>query len=338
MLKFKFLNKNKYLPADIAEYEKMKNPKPILFVKNLTKKYFGRKKPAISNLNFAIYPGTFHAFIGANGAGKTTTIKSIIGAYCNWSGTILINGIKNSHEDAKKHLGYIPESTRFPINLSAYQYIKWMLRLSGFSPKEAAELTTKSLNDCNMWNLKDKDPNGFSSGQKKKILLAQALAHNPDIIIMDEPVANLDPQARADFFHQINELKKQGKAIFVSSHVLAELDMYFDSLTILDGGKIVFSGTKEQLNKQFTTNEYVVSTNNNAKVLAFLKTKKIKYRLLPEETIAFDSSKQQNILAVQQFLMKNKLIIYNFSISKLLLSDVYDKLIINGSIDTMPKK
>ena len=243
----KALNKyiqKKFKKEDINAYNELKN-KPILFVKNLTKIYSGKKVPAINNLTFNVYPGQFHAFIGANGAGKTTTIKSLIGAYFKWSGTILIDGIRNDKEEAKLKIGYIPENARFPEQMSSKEYLLWMIMLSGIEHKKAQKIVSKKLKELNMWNLRNRSPNTFSYGQKKKILLAQALIHDPEIIIMDEPVANLDPKARLEFFETLIDLKKQGKAIFISSHVLAELNQYFDSATILDGGKIVYSGTKE---------------------------------------------------------------------------------------------
>jgi ABC-2 type transport system ATP-binding protein len=118
-----FFITHKYDERDIVSYQTLK-PAPILYVKNLTKKYFGKKKPAINNISFNVFPGEFHAFIGANGAGKTTTIKCLIGAYANWNGTVLINGHKNNKEIAKKKLGYIPESARFPEKLSAIKYLQ----------------------------------------------------------------------------------------------------------------------------------------------------------------------------------------------------------------------
>ncbi|GHU49345.1 hypothetical protein FACS189459_0620 [Bacilli bacterium] len=113
----------KYFTNDINEYNNL-DKKPILFVRNLTKRYPLKKAPAINNLNFNVYPGEFHAFIGGNGAGKTTTIKSLIGAYSNFNGTILIDGHKNNTKEAKKAIGYIPETARFPDNFSAFEYIK----------------------------------------------------------------------------------------------------------------------------------------------------------------------------------------------------------------------
>ena len=113
----------KYFLSDIKKYEQL-SEKPILYVRNLTKYYKSKKTPTISALNFNVYPGEFHAFIGANGAGKTTTIKCLITSYYNWSGTILINGKKNETEAAKKNIGYIPEKASFPECFSTFSYLK----------------------------------------------------------------------------------------------------------------------------------------------------------------------------------------------------------------------
>jgi ABC-2 type transport system ATP-binding protein len=96
---------------------------PILYVDGLTKYYGKNKTPTISNVNFIIKPGEFHAFIGANGAGKTTTIKSIITAYSNWNGTIMINGLKNTDINSKKYIAYFPERAEFPESISTYNYL-----------------------------------------------------------------------------------------------------------------------------------------------------------------------------------------------------------------------
>jgi ABC-type glutathione transport system ATPase component len=114
----------KYDVNSIQEYANIKTQKPILYVRNLSKKYFGKKQAAVNNISFDVYPGEFHAFIGANGAGKTTTIKCLIGAYANWSGTVLVGGQKNNKESAKRKLGYIPENARFPDRFSALKYLE----------------------------------------------------------------------------------------------------------------------------------------------------------------------------------------------------------------------
>ena len=331
---------HKNFKSDLKKFKKMKN-KPILYVRNLTKYYKTKKIPTIDALNFDVYPGEFHAFIGANGAGKTTTIKSLIGAYYKWSGTILIDGKINESEEAKRQICYIPEKANFPERFSAFNYLKWMIMLSGIKEAEAKKMTEKKLKEMNMWNLRNRSPNTFSSGQKKKILLAQSLICNPKMIIMDEPVANLDPKARLEFFDTLLELVKQGKSIFASSHVLAELDIYADSLTILDGGKIIYSGKKEALLNKYNVNEYLINPGEGYEK-AFLKIiKKCKYnckysklkKCYVVEIIAKD-----DVIKLQKELSDKKIYVKLFKRNYPDLTDIYEDMIIYGSRDTMKEE
>lgn len=324
----------KYNKHDIKTYQNMKD-KPILYVKNLTKTY-SKEKPAISDLSFNVYPGQFHAFIGANGAGKTTTIKSLIGAYYQWSGTVLIDGIRNDKEEAKTKIGYIPENARFPDQLTAKQYLLWMIKLSGIKSKDANQIVEKKLKDLGMWNLRNRSPNTFSSGQKKKILLAQALIHDPKIIIMDEPVANLDPKARLEFFNTIMAFKKQGKAMFISSHVLAELNQYFDSATILDGGKIVYSGTKEELFKKFAKEFYRIKSSNDSEIKKYCKKNHIHLKTNAiDECLEAHFNSKKDIIKFQSFVIKHGIYLDLFERALPSLEQVYKRLVVKGSVDTM---
>ncbi len=217
---------------------------PIVTIQGFTKKYKGRPNPAVDNVSFDIYPGDFHAFIGANGAGKTTTIKAIIGAYSKnkFTGKITIGGNDNQTVAAKRLVGYIPENANFPKKMNTKNYLISMAMLAGFSSSAAKKKCKEILENLKMTQFEKKRPATFSSGQKKKILLAQALLNDPQILVMDEPAANLDPLAREDLFETLLTLQKQGKAIFISSHILDEIDKYATCATILDGGKIVFNG------------------------------------------------------------------------------------------------
>jgi ABC-2 type transport system ATP-binding protein len=188
--------------------------------------------------------------------------------------------------------------------------------------------------------LRNKSPNTFSSGQKKKILLAQALVHNPDLLIMDEPVANLDPKARNDFFKLLDKLRKDGKAIFISSHVLAELQTYFDSCTILDGGKIVFSGSKDELIKKFPTDSYTLKSNetDTTKLKKVLTKTKVKYEYDEfNKNFRLSITKNDKIEKIQELIIKNKIFINYFSKNELTLEQAYEKMVVNGSVDTMKK-
>ncbi|MGY6172435.1 ABC transporter ATP-binding protein [Candidatus Mycoplasma pogonae] len=216
----------------------------ILQVKKLTKIYSTKDNQGIFSLTFNVNKGSFHVFIGENGSGKTTTIKCIVGSYTNWTGEVLIDNLSNQLASSKIKLGYVPEAAKFPKELTTQQYLLLFARMSGVTKADAIKKIDDFLKEFEIQNLKNKKPAFFSSGQQKKVLLIQALIHNPEIIILDEPAANLDPTARYELFSILENLKKNNKTIFISSHILSEVNKYADSLTLIHKGKIVYSGAK----------------------------------------------------------------------------------------------
>lgn len=323
------INENK-----INEINNLIDDEPLLEVIDLKKQYTRKAKPAIDKLNFKVLRGEFHAFVGANGAGKTTTIKSIVGAYANFEGKVKISGVDNHEKLSKAKLGYIPEIARFPSRISTYDYLKSMAMLNRLTSKEADEFVKKILIEFKMYDLKNVSPNKFSSGQKKKILLAQALSNDPDILIMDEPAANLDPKARIDFFNILKNLQKKGKSIFISSHILSELDLYADSLTILDGGKIVFTGKRN--NEEHKGNKYAFRVN-------LLKKGDFGKNNIGDFTIEQDDEEPRNYIIssnnkekLDDFLgnlfKSNKA--SKIEVYKLTIEDMYKKYVVLGSVHT----
>lgn len=301
--------------------------KPLLEVINLRKQYSKKKKPAIDQLNFKVYPGEFHAFVGANGAGKTTTIKSIIGSYRNFEGSIYISGINNKNLESRQKMGYIPENAIFPARISCFDYLVYMAKLNKIKNKEARLFAQCILKKFKMWNLRNQSPNNFSSGQKKKILLAQALSNNPDILIMDEPTANLDPKARIDFFKILEDLRKQNKSIFISSHILSELDLYSNAVTILDNGKIAYSQKREKNSEKNMT--YRIRLTKN------LVGEKIKdeYEVNSSNEIIYDFKSKKELSTLIDYLIKENLLL-KFEKYYLSIEDLYKKYVIHGSVHT----
>ena len=299
-----------------------------LEINQLSKKYKGNKEYSIQKLNFKVQKGEFHGFIGANGAGKTTTIKSIVGAYAKFEGSIKIFDSKNNTIDAKKRLGYIPENAKFPRGLNTYQFIYYLSRISGISSPDAKKHTKKILNDTNLVKLAKKNPNNFSSGQKKKVLLAQSLVHSPDLIIMDEPAANLDPKAREEFFGTLKKLQKQGKSIFISSHILAELDSYVDSVTIIDGGKVAYSGKIDKI-RGTSDFEYEVEVSDKKIIEKFIKENNLK-----KNKNIIDFQNQKNIDSFLKYVLKEKVLLTKFIIFKKTLKDIYADKVKLGSMQT----
>ncbi len=212
----------------------------IIEVKNLTKNF--KKITPVNDISFAVKRGSFHGFLGANGAGKTTTIKIMIGAYNQYKGEILINGISSKLKEAKNIVGYVPEHPIFPIAQNVATYLTYMGYLSGIKLQDSKKRVIELLTKYGIRHLAKKNPNKLSSGQKKKVLLIQALINSPSLLIMDEPASNLDPIARDELFKDLKDLNKEGVTIFITSHILAELDGFINDTTILSKGKVIYSG------------------------------------------------------------------------------------------------
>ena len=226
----------------------------ILEVKNLTKIY-KKSNQGVLDLSFNVKRGEIHALIGENGSGKTTTIRSISNAYTNYKGSILVAGFDNKTPKSHEKIGYVPEIALFPSELTTFQYLYSFARLSNLNKKQAIERIDYFLEKFHISDLKNKKPINFSSGQKKKVILIQALLHDPELIILDEPTANLDPSARHEFNTILKELHEQNKTIFICSHILKEMDSYVDSLTLINKGKLVYSGHKyDELEKIYYEN------------------------------------------------------------------------------------
>lgn len=324
--------KKHYVPPNFLENfigkdaEKVDVNKPILEVINLKKQYSKKKQPAINELNFKVYPGEFHAFVGANGAGKTTTIKCIIGSYRNFKGEVYISGINNRNLESRKKIGYIPENAKFPARLSCYDYLFYMAKLNKIKTKDAMSFTESILKKFKMWDLRHLSPNNFSSGQKKKILLAQALSSNPNLLIMDEPTANLDPKARIDFFEILEDLIKLNKSILISSHILSELDLHSNAVTILDNGKIAYSSKRNKCNdNQLFFRIKIVETFQGKKIL--------KYKINENNEIIHSFKNINELNELVEYLISENLL-SRFEKYYLSIEDLYKKYVIYGSVDT----
>ncbi|MGL6125013.1 MAG: ABC transporter ATP-binding protein [Metamycoplasmataceae bacterium] len=198
---------------------------------------------SLKNINFEVERGQFHAFIGENGAGKSTTIRILTGLNNDFEGDLIINelDIRNNIK-ARNKLCYIPDKTTFPTGISAYDFV-YNLALLERNDKEKLRIDLEEwIDKLNLREHMSRNPNKLSSGQAKKILLMRAALEKSEIIILDEPVAFLDPTSRLQFFELLKELNKNGVTIFMSSHILDEIKNYIDSVTFIKKGEIKWSG------------------------------------------------------------------------------------------------
>ena len=219
----------------------------MIEIKNVTKKY-GNKK-AVDNVSFTVNDGDIFAFIGHNGAGKTTLIKSIVGIHDFDEGDILIDGmsIKEKPVECKKLMAYVPDNPETYEHMKAIDYINFICDMYDVD-KETRE---KNINKyAKLFEMEDKlndTIDSFSHGMKQKVVLISALAHDPKILIMDEPFVGLDPKAVFDIKEVLNEMVKENKIVFYSTHILDVAEKLCSRVAIIKKGELVKSGSMKEI-------------------------------------------------------------------------------------------
>ncbi|MBT3362558.1 MAG: ABC transporter ATP-binding protein [Chloroflexi bacterium] len=291
---------------------------------------------AVDNLELNIRQGVIHGFVGPNGAGKTTTIKMLVGLLRCTSGSGMIKGLPAGSIQARQLIGYSPERPCLYNNMTAKNYLLYMAGLSGLKKNEAEARTNELLDWLDLSKFSYKKVGGFSAGMKQRMGLAQALVHNPELLILDEPTANLDPHGRTSIINKLKELNSQQNiTIFISSHILPELEKLVHSMTLIDKGKVVMEDSMEQIKQGFSQDRYVLKTSDNAKVMESIKSKPyIQEMLLDQSDIIYitcsdKSALQKDVInAVQQYNLR----LFNFGEEEINLEDIYTKSVSTSGV------
>lgn len=214
----------------------------MIKISHVTKKY-GNKK-ALDDVSFEVKSGEIFAFIGHNGAGKTTLIKSIVGIHDFDEGEILINGksIKKEPIECKKIMAYVPDNPELYENMKAIDFINFICDMYDVSASTREKNIKKFAEMFEMTDTLGNEIKSFSHGMKQKVALMAALAHEPKVLIMDEPFVGLDPKAIFDMKELMHEMVKDGKTIFFSTHILDVAEKLCDRVAIVKKGEIVKVG------------------------------------------------------------------------------------------------
>jgi len=254
------------------EKESLLNKKLALEVQGLWKKYWLGKTFALKDVNIKIYEGDIHGLIGKNGAGKTTLMKILVGALNATKGYAKIYDVLTTNLKSKEFFGYTPEKAVFYKSKleTTRKYLVKFAKLNQIKKSKIEERVDEVIEFMGIKKLEHLLPYKLSSGEKKKILIAQSLLKRPKVLIFDEPTANLDPSARIDILEKLSNLAKtRGTTILISSHILLELEKYITGWTIIDEGEIIVN--KSYGNRKSSQIKYVLSTRNNLKAVKFLK-------------------------------------------------------------------
>lgn len=219
----------------------------MIEIKNVTKKY--GNNVALNNVSFKVDDGCVFAFIGHNGAGKTTLIKAITGIHDFDEGDILINGksIKKDAVECKKEMAFVPDNPELYENMKAIDFINFICDMYEVDYETRKNNIDKYAKMFEMEDHLNETIDSFSHGMKQKIALISALSHNPKILIMDEPFVGLDPKAVFDIKQVMNEMIKEGKTIFFSTHILDVAEKLCSKVAIIKQGKLVKVGTMKEI-------------------------------------------------------------------------------------------
>jgi len=235
-------------------------------VKNLTK-YYGDQK-AVDNISFNVKTGEVVGFLGPNGAGKSTTMKIITCFMAASSGHVLLDDIdaEKSPELIKKKIGYLPENNPLYTDMAVIDYLQFCAEIQGVDKNQVNSRIREMVDLCGLDIEKHKKIRELSKGYRQRVGLAQAMIHDPEVLILDEPTTGLDPNQIIEIRKLIKELGKE-KTVILSSHILSEVEATCDRILIINKGKIVADGTADELRKQAQGQELInvqIETKNKA--------------------------------------------------------------------------
>lgn len=244
-------------------------------VDNVTKIYGTQR--AVDNISFKVKTGEVLGFLGPNGAGKTTTMKAITCYLTANEGSIKVGGysVNDNPDEVKKRIGYLPENNPLYLEMGVIDYLKFVAELQGVDKSRINDQVREMIRVCGLSNEKHKKIAELSKGYRQRVGLAQALIHEPDVLILDEPTTGLDPNQIVEIRELIKQIGKE-KTVILSSHILAEVEATCDRILIINNGKIVADGTAEDLRKQAQGNEIIkVSVEGGEKNEVFKAIKEL---------------------------------------------------------------
>lgn len=235
-------------PAPVAEATPPPLPPPVVVSVRDLHRHFNNVH-AVRGVSFDIRRGQVVGFIGANGAGKTTTMRILATLDEPSSGTVTVNGhdLRDDPAAARRFIGWMPDAYGAYDNMTVAEYLDFQGRACGLDRALRRERIEEIMHFADLLPLADRMVNRLSKGQGQRVCFGRMLLHDPEFLLLDEPAAGLDPKARIEFKNLVRILAARGKTLFISSHILSELDEMCDSLLFIDSGRLVHHGSAHTL-------------------------------------------------------------------------------------------
>lgn len=300
----------------------------LLTINNISKKY--GKEAVVNNVSFALQENTCVALLGPNGAGKTTTLRILTGLIKQTTGTITFMNDK-SLTDYRGYIGYLPQYPVFHNWMTGKAYLIYCAKLTNMTANEATERADELLEQVGIADAKNKRIGNYSGGMKQRLGIAQAIIHQPKLLILDEPVSALDPIGRREVLTLMEELKKEMTILF-STHILGDADEVSDELLLLHKGNLIESGTIKGLRKKYQTTMIELEFEQD-----FMDAKAI-LKTFPS---VIDITEKRNILLISvtsitsarkeilNYVLEHDWPLVNFNVNRASLEDMFMKAVNN---------
>jgi len=308
---------------------------PIIEFSNVSKNY--KDVQALRGASFSINQGDIFGYIGPNGAGKTTTLKILVGLISDYSGEVKINNkIIKDHSNFNREIGYLPQDVGFQEWRTVDHALVTFGRLSGMSKDDLTRRIPEVLELVGLLDARKRKIKHLSGGMQQKLKLAQALLHNPSVLVLDEPMSGLDPTSRWQMKNTIKQLAQTNVTIVFSSHILEDVEGIATTIGIINQGVVVKIGDPLVLQKELVGGEAVIAIGDNLAEktdlilsLPFVAEVTSPPNSTDQVTILFapETDLNNNLKQLQEFFVKNKIILRNFNYLKPSLEQVYLKYV-----------
>lgn len=281
----------------------------VLEIQNLSKSFGSHV--VIKDLNLVVPENTIFGFIGQNGAGKTTTMKMILGLLKKDGGTIKVCGedVSYGQTDTNRFIGYLPDVPEFYGFMNSLEYLKLCGKITGMDDKKIQEKSLELLQLVGLIDVKKKKIRGFSRGMKQRLGIAQALLHEPKLLICDEPTSALDPLGRKEILDILKAVKEKTTVIF-STHVLSDVENICENIAILKDGEIALSGTLMDIKNNHSVDSIRIEFNHPDDSLNFQQNYQDSCML------KLESSDTHTIIIHSSHLEKTQSLVYKFLYEK----------------------
>ena len=303
-------------------------PETALSIKNLKKTYEGGVE-ALKGIDLEVKKGDFFALLGPNGAGKSTIINIIVDLVTKTEGSVKVFGtdIDRNKDEAKMHIGIVPQEFNFNIFEKVFGIVVQQAGYYGIPKKTAEERAEKYLKQLDLWEKRNFASRTLSGGQKRRLMIARALVHEPQLLILDEPTAGVDIEIRRSMWKFISDLNTSGRTIILTTHYLEEAENLCRNIAIIDHGRIIENTSMKDFLKKVDRETYVFDVKE-AKPINDLEH--CNFKIIDDTTIQAEISKEHNLNKLFDQFQKNSIEVLSMRRKAARLEELFMSLVSKG--------